>query len=130
MNNLDKLPMACSLTSAELREREATLLAQFRAAIVKTEEIRDGYAFRIPGDGDSFRQVAELIVAERECCPFLVFEVSALPNMGPVTVRVSGPAGTRGVPEQPAGLAWEAHRRQPERGIAASQAGLTSCPVA
>jgi hypothetical protein len=95
MTNLDKLPIACSLTSAELREREATLLAQFRAAIVKTEELQDGYAFHIPGDGERIRQVAELIVAERECCPFLVFEVSALPNMGPVTVRVSGPAGTK-----------------------------------
>jgi hypothetical protein len=95
MTNLDKLPIACSLTSAELREREATLLAQFRAAIVKTEELQDGYAFHIPGDGERIRQVAELIMAERECCPFLVFEVSALPNMGPVTVRVSGPAGTK-----------------------------------
>jgi hypothetical protein len=95
MTNLGKLPIACSLTNAELREREATLLAQFRAAIIKTEELQDGYAFHIPGDGDSFRQVAELIVAERECCPFLAFEVSALPNMGPVTVRVNGPAGTK-----------------------------------
>lgn len=94
MNNLDKLPMTCSLTSAELREREATLLAQFRAAIIETEELQDGYAFQIPGDGEPIRQAAELIVAERECCPFLVFEVSALPNMGPVTVRVSGPTGT------------------------------------
>jgi hypothetical protein len=95
MSNLDKLPIACSLTSAELREREATLLAQFRAAIIKTEELQDGYAFHIPGDGECIRQVAELIVAERECCPFLVFEVSALPDMGRVTVRVSGPPGTK-----------------------------------
>jgi hypothetical protein len=95
MTNLDKLPIVCSLTSAELGEREATLLAQFRAAIIKTEELQDGYAFHVPGDGERIRQVAELIVAERECCPFLVFEVSALPNMGPVTVRVSGPAGTK-----------------------------------
>jgi hypothetical protein len=95
MTNLDKLPIACSLTGAELREREATLLAQFRAAIVKTEELQDGCAFHIPGDGERIRQVAELIVAERECCPFLVFEVSALPNMGLLTVRVMGPDGTK-----------------------------------
>jgi hypothetical protein len=95
MNNLDRIPIACSLTSAELREREATLLAQFRAAIIKTEELHDGYAFHIPGDGERIRQGAELIVAERECCPSLVFEVSALPNMGPVTVHVRGPAGTK-----------------------------------
>ena len=94
MNNLE-LPIACSLTGTELRAREATLLAQFRAAIIKAEELQDGYAFHIPGDGERIRQVAELIVAERECCPFLVFEVSALPNMGPVTVRVSGPVGTK-----------------------------------
>jgi hypothetical protein len=95
MNNLDKLPIACSLTSAQLREREAALLAQFGAAIIKIEELQNGYAFHIPGDSERIRQVAELIVAERECCPFLVFEVSALPNMGPVTVRVSGPPGTK-----------------------------------
>jgi hypothetical protein len=91
----DDMPVACCLTSAELREREATLLAQFRSAVVGTEELRDGYAFRVPGDGKWIGLIAELIVAERECCPFLAFEVAALPNMGPVIVRVIGPAGTK-----------------------------------
>jgi hypothetical protein len=91
----DDMPVACCLTSAELREREATLLAQFRSAVVGTEELRDGYAFRVPGDGKWIGLIAELIVAERECCPFLAFEVAAFPNMGPVIVRVIGPAGTK-----------------------------------
>jgi hypothetical protein len=38
---------------------------------------------------------SELIVAERECCPFLTFEVIALPNRGPLLVRVTGPDGTK-----------------------------------
>jgi hypothetical protein len=91
----DDIPVACCLTSAELREREATLLAQFRSAVIGTEELRDGYAFRVPGDCKWIGLIAELIVAERECCPFLAFEVAALPNMGPVIVRVIGPAGTK-----------------------------------
>ena len=91
----DDIPVGCCLTSAELREREATLLAQFRSAVIGTEELRDGYAFRVPGDGKWIGLIAELIVAERECCPFLTFEVAALPNMGPVIVRVIGPAGTK-----------------------------------
>ena len=95
MNDSHNLPVACSLTTAELREREATLLARFRSALLKTEELQEGYAFLVPGDGERIRLVAELIVAERECCPFLVFEVSALPDMGPVTVCVTGPAGTK-----------------------------------
>jgi hypothetical protein len=91
----DDVPIACCLTSAELRERVATLLAQFRSVVIENEELQDGYAFRLPGDTEWIRLIAELIVAERECCPFLTFEVAMLPNMGPVIVRVIGPAGAK-----------------------------------
>ena len=91
----DNTPIACSLATVELRDREATLLDEFRSAVVETEELPDGYAFRLAGDGKWMRLIAELIVAERECCPFLVFELVALPNKGPLIVRVTGPAGTK-----------------------------------
>ena len=91
----DDIPVACCLTGAELREREATLLAQFRSAVVGTAELRNGYAFRVPGDGKWISMIAKMIVAERECCPFLTFEFVAQPSMGRVIVRVTGPAGTK-----------------------------------
>ena len=91
----DDRPIVCCLTSAELRERAATLLAQFRSAVIGTEELREGYAFRVPGDGKWIATIAKMIVAERECCPFLTFELVAQPNMGPVIVRVTGPAYTK-----------------------------------
>lgn len=91
----DDMPIACGLTSAELGERAATLFAQFRSAVIETEELRDGYAFRVPGDRKWVAIIAEMIVAERECCPFLTFEFVAQPSMGPVIVRVTGPAGTK-----------------------------------
>ena len=91
----DDMPVACCLTSAELREREATLVAQFRSAVIETEELPDGYAFRVPGDRKWVAITAEMIVAERECCPFFTFELVAQPGMGPVVVRVTGPAGTK-----------------------------------
>ena len=95
MKHFDNLPVACSLTTAELREREARLLAQFRSGVLETQELQDGCVFRVPGDAQWIRLAAELIVAERECCPFLTFEVSAEPNKGPLTVRVTGPDGTK-----------------------------------
>jgi hypothetical protein len=95
MKGFDSTPIVCSLTTAELREREATLLAQFRSAVVETEELQDGFAFRLTGEGELIALIAELIVAERECCPFLTFEIVALPDKGPLIVRVTGPAGTR-----------------------------------
>ena len=78
-----------------ITEREATLLVQFRSAAIATEELPDGYAFRLPGDGKWIVVVPELIMAERECCPFLTFELAAHSNMGPVIVRVTGSAGTK-----------------------------------
>jgi hypothetical protein len=89
------MPIACQLTTEELRVREATLLAQFRSAVVSTEDLADGYAFRIPDDAKWIALMGELITAERKCCPFLTFELAAQPNMGPVIVRVTGPAGTK-----------------------------------
>jgi hypothetical protein len=91
----DHIPIACCLSDAALREREATLLAQFKSAVMATEEIPDGYAFHIPGDKNWIVMVAKLIVEERECCPFLKFELTALPNMGPLIVRVTGPVGAK-----------------------------------
>jgi hypothetical protein len=91
----DDMPIACCLTSAELRERAATLLTQFSSAVIGTEELRDGYAFRLPGDGKWIATIAKMIVAERECCPFLTFEFVAQPSMRPVIVRVTAPAGAK-----------------------------------
>jgi hypothetical protein len=87
--------VACCLSDAELRKRVATLLARFESAVIATEEIPNGYVFRVPGDKKWMGVIWETIAAERECCPFLTFELTAQPNMGPVSVRVTGPAGTK-----------------------------------
>jgi hypothetical protein len=91
----EDIRVACCLSDAELRKRVATLLARFESAVIATEELPDGYVFRAPGDKKWMGVVWEAIVAERECCPFLTFELTAQPNMGPVSVRVTGPAGTK-----------------------------------
>jgi hypothetical protein len=70
-DRFDNTPIACALTTVELRDREATLFAQFRSAVIETEELEEGYAFRLPGDGEWIGLIAELMVAERECCPLL-----------------------------------------------------------
>jgi hypothetical protein len=91
----DDNPVACCLSDAELRKREATLLAQFKSALTATEELPDGYAFRIPGEKTWLALATDLIAAERECCPFLTFQLTAEPNMGALTIRITGPEGTK-----------------------------------
>ena len=91
----DDNPVACCLSDAELRQREATLLAQFKSALTASEELPEGYAFRIPGEKKWLALVADLIITERECCPFLRFELTAEPKMGALTIRMTGPEGTK-----------------------------------
>ena len=91
----DEIPVACCLSDSDLRIRESTLLAQFKTAVIEREELENGYLFRILGDNKSIALVTELIIAERECCPFLKFEMSLEPAMGPINVRMTGPAGTK-----------------------------------
>lgn len=87
--------ITCFLTDAEFREREALLLARFKAAVSETTELPDGFAFHAPGDKTWISLLAELMVAERECCPFMRFELTAEPNMGPVALSVTGPPGAK-----------------------------------
>jgi len=91
----DEIPIACTLSNADLRKREAMLLAEDKSALIATEELDDGYGFRIRGDRKWLAVVTELISAERECCPFLKFELTADSNMGPLMLRMTGPAGTK-----------------------------------
>ena len=88
-------PATCSLSSMEFREREATLLARFKSCVTATEDVSEGYAFRLTGDLQSLSVAAEWIAAERECCRFITFALTAEPNMGPVILRITGPSGTK-----------------------------------
>ena len=88
-------PVACTLSDPEKRVREATLISTFKSAVIESEELDEGYAFRLPADQKSIALVAELIVAERECCPFLSFQMTAEANMGAVSFRIIGPEGTK-----------------------------------
>jgi hypothetical protein len=63
--------------------------------VIGTEELNNGYAFRIPSDKKWLAVVMELMLAERECCPFLRFELTAESNMGTLMLRMTGSAGTK-----------------------------------
>ena len=68
------VPVACSLTEAELEVRgdeNAELFAHARTV----EELADGYRFSFPADDDGVPALLQFILAERACCPFFTFEL-------------------------------------------------------
>ena len=89
------LPIACSLTSAELQERRSTLLQKVRSAVLEVKELDDGYAYSFPSEGKWLRELASLIDLERQCCPFLRFRITVEANGGPMWLDLTGPEGTK-----------------------------------
>jgi len=98
------LPIACNLPEQVLARRLHELRARVAAEVHEIRELDDGLAFRFPPDARWIRELAEIVVAERECCPFLTFELRVEPGPGPVWLHLRGPEGTRAFLLQNLGL--------------------------
>jgi hypothetical protein len=94
MNAID-LPIACSLTTAELQERRSKVLQKVTAARMDSQELDNGYVYRFPSDGTWITEIATLVSLERECCPFLRFRITVEPGQGNILLEITGPAGTK-----------------------------------
>ena len=89
------LPIACSLTDAELQERRNLVLQKLRMAVTELKELETGYAYRFPSDGEWLKELAVLVDLERQCCPFLDFAIKVESGNGPIWLEMAGPEGTK-----------------------------------
>ena len=90
-----ELPIACNLTDSDFQERRVGVLTTVKGGVVETRELEDGYAYRFPSDASWLATLANLITVERECCPFLRFNLRLEPAEGPIWLELTGPPGTK-----------------------------------
>ena len=88
------LPVACTLDGRALATRQSELRASVLAEAESVERLPDGYRWRFRAGRDLLARLGPIIDAERRCCRFLQFAIAADPDLGSVTVDVTGPAGT------------------------------------
>lgn len=88
-------PIACNLTDAQLATRLDSLREELFAGADERRELKDGYAFRFPGEGDWGVKLADFITSERQCCPFFRFELTFEPDLGPIWLNLTGPNGVK-----------------------------------
>lgn len=88
------LPIVCSLDGDELRERRTNLLPGLLGRAVERTALPDGYRWRFEPGEELLSDISSVIEAERKCCRFLRFVVTAEPDAGPISLEVTGPAGT------------------------------------
>jgi hypothetical protein len=87
--------VSCSLDEGALEARSEAVRRELFAHAVERQEFDTGYAFRFPGDGDWHAKIAEFAAAERRCCSFFRVEMVLEPALGPIWLRLTGPAGTK-----------------------------------
>jgi len=83
------LPIACTLTDRQLAERRRTLLEPVQKAILRTHRLPAGYAYDFPADSETATALQNLISLERQCCPFLAFNI--VETTTSIRLEVTGP---------------------------------------
>ncbi len=84
----DPAPIACSLDAVSYRDRAADWRAVLDGAEVTTTP--GGRRVRVPAERAA--RLAELVEAERECCPFLEFTLAEDGDAATLEVRVPAEA--------------------------------------
>ena len=88
------LPIACSLSAADLREQRDTLLLGLADHAVQRTPLPSGIRLRFVPTAERMRQIDAVVRRERECCPFLAFRVGLALGDRSLTLDVTGPEGT------------------------------------
>ena len=86
-----KIPIACTLTEAEMRERRRTILDSVRRAALDVTSLPLGYVYRFDPTSEVLAQLARLVDLERLCCPFLTFRIVVAAGNQPICLKISGP---------------------------------------
>ena len=88
------LPIACSLSAADLREQRDTLLLGLADHAVQRTPLPSGMRLRFAPTAERMRQIDAVVRREHECCPFLEFRVGLALGDRSLTLDVTGPTGT------------------------------------
>ena len=86
-----EIPVACTLTEDQMRERRRELLEPFKAHTYQAEALPDGYAYIFKASPGTLVELARLVDLERQCCRFLNFSLTAKAGNGVIRLEITGP---------------------------------------
>ena len=85
------LPIACTLTAAELPERLAEMRDVGRAALIDARACGPRAELRFAAGAGVRDRVEAIVAAEAQCCAFLTMHVTEEPDT--VVLAIDGPEG-------------------------------------
>lgn len=91
----DTTELSCKLTSKELQERKATVIASLKKQVLEKEELQNGFAFRFSGTEKIMDELIEFVKTERLCCDFFTFTLTFSGDGSKAWLELTGPDGTK-----------------------------------
>jgi hypothetical protein len=91
------LPIVCSLTEAELRERRRNLLDSIRETAIDITSVLDGYSYRFTLTSEILAKIFTLIDLERQCCQFLNFKIVVEAGSKWIGLEITGPPESKSI---------------------------------
>ncbi len=92
---MDKNKITCKLTTPELRQRKATVIASLKEMVLEKQELANGFRYRFSGSDQTFDLLNNFIKTERLCCDFFAFRLTVADQESPVWLELSGPEGAK-----------------------------------
>jgi hypothetical protein len=84
------LPIVCTLTEAELKDRRRTVHDLIRRCTIDVTPVTNGYVYRFEATSEVLASLANLVDLERQCCQFLSFKIIVEPQC-PIALEITGP---------------------------------------
>ena len=83
-------PVACSLTDPEMRERLDLLPSGLFAQTRSLREDAAGFTFTFDNTDSNTEALLNVVLLERQCCPFLHFNINMGPRPGELAIHIGG----------------------------------------
>jgi hypothetical protein len=84
------LPIICTLTERELRQRRKEILDWVRTAAIAAAPLPNGYVYTFAPADDILPALTRLVALEHQCCRFLNFKIVVPAGDQPITLEVTG----------------------------------------
>lgn len=87
--------LSCKLTSPELQQRKASVIAGLKKKLLSRKELKNGYLYRFEGSDEILDELLQFIKTERACSDFFVFNLSISGDKSEAFLEISGPEGVK-----------------------------------
>lgn len=89
------LPIACSLSTPELRLRERDVRDRLARYLTGAEDLEDGIALRLAPADEVLADAEAFVDFERRCCGFATFALRREDEGDGLWIEIRGPEGTK-----------------------------------